>query len=162
MDEAAVAAEPRTRRDRLAEGRRRRRTRLAGVLAALGAAAIAVALTWQPAPAPTAARTAGQESDVTGAGAVDLDPDAEPGKPPSTAPGGVGLEPEKTGLPAIPAPGGKVRTGSEDEGCFPDMRSYLDAWHESGVEPEPCFTSQPPSEQRQPDGVQRTYNGERF
>ena len=146
----------------MAEGRRRRRTRLAGVLAAAGVAAITVALAWQPAsdPAPTSARTAGSEADLTG---TEAGSDAvEPAKPPSTAPGGVGVAPEKTGLPAIPAPGGKVRTGTEEEGCFPDMRSYLDEWHETGKEPEPCFTAQPPSDQRQPDGVRRSYNGERF
>lgn len=151
------APEAGTRRERLVEGRRRRRRRrLAGVLAAVGVAAIAVAVTWQPESesTPASARTA----DEVGPAIAGVDP----GKPPTTAPGGVGLEPEKTGLPAIPAPGGKVRTGPEEDGCFSDIRSYLDEWHRTGVEPDPCFTSQEPSEQRQPDGVRRTYNGERF
>ena len=150
------AAEGVTRRERLIEGRRRRRRQLAGALAAVGLAAIAIAVAWEPESesTPASARTGG-EVDPAIAG-------LDPGRPPSTAPGGVGPAPEKTGLPAVPAPGGKVRTGSEDEGCFSDIRSYLDEWHRTGREPDPCFTSQEPSDQKQPDGVRRTYNGERF
>jgi hypothetical protein len=84
------------------------------------------------------------------------------GKPPTNAPGGVGPAPEKTGLPAVPAPGGKVRTGTKEQGCFSSKQEYIDQWDRTGKEPDPCFTTQPPSDQPQPDGVKRTYNGERF
>jgi hypothetical protein len=87
---------------------------------------------------------------------------ADTAKPPTTGPGGVGTAPDKTGLPAVNAPGGRVRTGTPEEGCFASMREYLDAWDRTGVEPDPCFTSQQPADQPQPDGVVRSYNGEKF
>lgn len=83
-------------------------------------------------------------------------------KPPTTGPGGVGAAPERTGLPAIPAEGGRVRTGTKEQGCFASMREYLDAWDRTGQEPDPCFTSQDAADQSQPDGVVRSYNGEKF
>jgi hypothetical protein len=143
---------------RLLERQRRQRSRLAVLLAIVGLAAVTVALTWEPeserGPAPVRSAGLTEVPETSG-------PPTEP-KPPTTGPGGVGVAPEKTGLPAVPAPGGKVRTGTEEEGCFSDIREYLDQWHRTGVEPDPCFTTQPPSDQEQPDDVVRTYNGERF
>lgn len=135
--------------------RRRQRRRLAAALAAAGLAVLALALAWDPGSGSAPAGTAG----TGGSGVVDP---VGADKPPSTGPGGVGKAPEKTGLPAVPTPGGKVRTGSADQGCFSDIRAYLDQWHRTGVEPDPCFTAQSPSEQDQPDDVVRSYNGERF
>jgi hypothetical protein len=83
-------------------------------------------------------------------------------KEPTNNPGGVGDNPEKTGLPAVPAEGGRVRTGTKEEGCFGSMREYLDAWDRTGQEPDPCFTSQDAADQSQPGGVVRSYNGEKF
>jgi hypothetical protein len=83
-------------------------------------------------------------------------------KPPSTEPGGVGTNPQKTGLPAIPPSGGRVRTGTKEQGCFANMREYLDAWDRTNQEPDPCFLPQDPAAQPQPDGVVRSYNGEKF
>ncbi len=140
---------------------RKRRRRLAAALAAAGIAAItfAVAGPFGSDSAPASSNTEG--SPATG-GAQGPGTGTGTAKPPSTAPGGVGVDPEKTGLPAIPAEGGLVRSGTKEEGCFADVRSYLEQWHKTGVEPDPCFLSQPASDQSQPSGVQRTYNGERF
>jgi hypothetical protein len=138
---------------------RRQRRLVAALLAVVGASAAIAAFAFNPASdSPRTARNAGSTAEpaageVTGSTA---------GKPPSTAPGGVGTSPEKTGLPAVPAKGGEVRTGSADEGCFDNVRQYLEQWDKTGVEPDPCFQAQPASDQDQPDGVQRTYNGERF
>jgi hypothetical protein len=55
-----------------------------------------------------------------------------------------------------------VRTGTKEEGCFANMREYLDAWDRTEQEPDPCFLSQDPADQPQPDGVVRSYNGEKF
>lgn len=142
---------------RVARNRRQRRL-VAALLAVVGASAAIAAVTFRPAsdtPGPT--RTAGSTAEPAGAVTGDTT-----GKPPSTAPGGVGTDPEKTGLPAVPADGGQVRTGSAEDGCFENVRQYLEQWDKTGVEPDPCFTAQPASNQDQPDGVQRTYNGERF
>jgi hypothetical protein len=142
---------------RAARSRRQRRL-VAVLLAVVGASAAIASLTFRPAsdsPGPT--RTAGSTAEPAGTVI-----DAPAAKPPSTAPGGVGSNPEKTGLPAVPAQGGLVRTGPAEEGCFDSVREYLEEWDRTGVEPDPCFTTQPASNQDQPDGVQRTYNGERF
>ena len=137
---------------------RRQRRMVAALLAVVGASAAVAALTYRPAAdVPGSSRTAGSTAEP--AGAVTSGTDA---KPPSTAPGGVGTNPEKTGLPAVPPEGGEVRTGTADEGCFESVRAYLEQWDRTGVEPDPCFTAQPASNQDQPDGVERTYNGERF
>jgi hypothetical protein len=142
---------------RLARSRRQRRL-VAALLAVVGASAAIAALTFRPASdSPGSARTAGSTAEPAAAVTGDTS-----GKPPSTAPGGVGANPEKTGLPAVPAEGGQVRTGSAEEGCFDNVREYLEKWDKTGVEPDPCFTAQPASNQDQPNGVQRTYNGERF
>ena len=42
------------------------------------------------------------------------------------------------------------------------MRSYLEEWHRTEQEPDPCFLPQPASGQKQPGSVQRSYNGEKF
>lgn len=138
----------------------RQRRMVAALLAVVGAAALLAAVTLRPEDEPAGStRTAGStETDGGGAG---TSAEAEEIKPPSTTPGGVGEDPEKTGLPAVPAEG-EVRTGTADEGCFDNVREYLEQWHETGVEPDPCFTAQPSSGQEQPDGVKRSYNGERF
>ncbi len=134
--------------------RRRFRRRLAIGLAAAGVIAIVVGLSWHP-----GRRDAGptRSEPVTVKGVTD-----DTAKPPSTAPGGVGTNPEKTGLPAIHPPGGRVRTGTKEEGCFANMREYLDAWDRTEQEPDPCFLPQDAADQRQPDGVVRSYNGEKF
>lgn len=143
---------------RVARSRRQRRM-VAALLAVVGASAAIAAVTFRPAAdSPASTRTAGSTADAP-AGDVTSVTDA---KPPSTAPGGVGTNPEKTGLPAVPAEGGEVRTGTAEEGCFENVRAYLEEWDRTGVEPDPCFTAQPASDQKQPEGVQRTYNGERF
>lgn len=154
-----AVSEPRqgSRWARLVE-RRRQRRRLAAALAAAGLAVLGLALAWDPG---SGSDPAGRARTAGTAGSDVVDP-VGAGKPPSTGPGGVGKAPEKTGLPSVPTPGGKVRTGSAEEGCFSDIRAYLDHWHRTGVEPEPCFTAQSPSEQDQPDDVVRSYNGERF
>lgn len=135
----------------------RRRRNLAAGLAAAGVAAIAFASVGpfgdDPAPAPSSST-----GRMPGTGAAE----GFNAKPASTAPGGVGTNPEKTGLPAVPAEGGKVRTGAKEDGCFEDVRSYLEEWHRTEIEPDPCFTAQPASDQDQPSDVQRSYNGERF
>lgn len=150
---------------------RRNRRVLAGVLAAAGLSFIALAVWGGPGSSdPTPARTAGSLTEEAPPG---TNPDgsatsassgvpAARAKEPTDGPGGVGQNPEKTGLPAKPSEGGLVRTGTEEEGCFPDMRSYLEEWHRTGVEPDPCFLAQPASGQDQPGGVQRSYNGEKF
>lgn len=142
---------------RLARSSRQRRL-VAALLAVVGASAAIAALTFRP-PSESAGSTRTAGSTAEPAGTVTGD---SVSKPPSTAPGGVGTNPEKTGLPAVPAEGGEVRTGSPDEGCFDSVREYLEKWDKTGIEPDPCFTAQPASNQDQPDGVERTYNGERF
>lgn len=143
---------------RVARSRRQRRL-VAALLAVVGASAAIAAVTFRPASESSrSTRSAGSTAEPAGAVTVD----SSGAKPPSTAPGGVGTDPEKTGLPAVPAKGGEVRTGSADDGCFDNVRAYLEQWDKTGVEPDPCFTAQPASNQDQPNGVQRTYNGERF
>ena len=137
------------------DSRRRFRRRLAVVLAVGGIVAILVGLSWHPGKH----HGTGDPAHATvNSGAVTVDT----AKPPTTGPGGVGTDPAKTGLPAVPAGGGRVRTGTKDQGCFSSMREYLDAWDKTGQEPDPCFTSQPPADQNQPSGVVRSYNGEKF
>jgi len=138
--------------------RRRLRRRLAAVLAVAGIVAIIVGLSWHPGrhssgtgPTPAANQSGSVNGPVT----------PNTAKPPTTGPGGVGADPVKTGLPAVPD-GGRVRTGTKAEGCFDTMREYLDAWDKTGVEPDPCFTAQVPADQPQPPGVARSYNGEKF
>jgi hypothetical protein len=143
------------RRARHRDARRRNRRRLALAMAVAGVVAIVVGLSWHPgrhtgtSPAPATSVKSGAVTENTA-------------KPPSTAPGGVGLDPQKTGLPAVPASGGRVRTGTKEQGCFANMREYLDAWDRTGQEPDPCFLPQDPAAQSQPDGVVRSYNGEKF
>ena len=134
--------------------RRLRRRRLAVVLAAAGVIAIAIGLSWHPGKHTVGDSTKPQPVTVNGV----TDNTA---KPPTTGPGGVGDSPEKTGLPAVPA-SGRVRTGTKEQGCFANMREYLDAWDRTGQEPDPCFIAQDPAAQPQPDGVVRSYNGEKF
>ncbi|HEV7864358.1 MAG TPA: hypothetical protein VGR20_16745 [Acidimicrobiia bacterium] len=138
------------------DNRRRNRRRVAAGLAAAGVIAIVVGLSWHP--GQHSAGTAKPQPVTVNDGSV-TDNTA---KPPSTAPGGVGLDPQKTGLPAVPAPGGRVRTGTKEQGCFANMREYLDAWDKTGQEPDPCFLSQDSADQPQPDDVVRSYNGEKF
>ena len=155
-------AEPRGRRARLIQSRRRQRRYLSFVLALAGTVGLAVGLTWDHVSGGSGsgspAKAAGLSGGKAGAGAAN----GLPVQPPANGPGGVGQNPARTGLPAVPAPGGKVRTGTKDQGCFDNIREYLDAWDRTGVEPDPCFTSQPPSNQTQPGDVARTYNGQRF
>ena len=161
--DAAPEPHPNERLAPLLDSRRRRRRRVAAAVAVVGAMALGAGLIWRPgfgASEPTSVEKAEKAEKAENA-PVDAATE-NVGKPPSTAPGGVGLAPEKTGLPAIPAEGGKVRTGTKDQGCFASMREYLDAWHRTEKEPDPCFIAQQPSEQKQPEGVARTYNGERF
>ncbi len=135
------------------DNRRRFRRRLAVVLAAAGVIAIIVGLSWHP----------GKNSGTTKPEPVTVNGVTDnTAKPPTTGPGGVGENPGKTGLPAAKAPGGRVRTGTKEEGCFANMREYLDAWDRTEQEPDPCFLPQEPAEQQQPDGVVRSYNGEKF
>jgi hypothetical protein len=143
------------RRTRHRDARRRNRRRIAAVMAVAGVVAIVAALSWHPGK-----HTGTSKSPATSvkSGAVT----ENTAKPPSTAPGGVGLDPQKTGLPAVPASGGRVRTGTKEQGCFANMREYLDAWDRTGQEPDPCFLPQDPAAQPQPDGVVRSYNGEKF
>jgi hypothetical protein len=133
--------------------RRQFRRRLAIGLAAAGVIAIIVGLSWHPGKgdAGTTKPEPVTVNDVT----------ENTAKPASTGPGGVGANPEKTGLPAV-KPGGRVRTGTKEEGCFATMREYQDAWDRTGQEPDPCFLPQEPANQPQPDGVVRSYNGEKF
>lgn len=140
------------------DSRRRFRRRLAVVLAAAGVIAIIVGLSWHPGKHHSGDGNGTPGSVTVNSGAVT----ANTAKPPSTAPGGVGTNPQKTGLPAVPAPGGRVRTGTREQGCFATMREYLDAWDKTGQEPDPCFTTQDPAGQKQPDSVVRSYNGEKF
>lgn len=135
--------------------RRRLRRRLAIGLGAAGVIAIVVGLSWNPGN-DKGDGTKPQPVTVNGGVTENT------AKPPTTGPGGVGEAPEKTGLPAIPAEGGRVRTGTKEQGCFASMREYLDAWDRTEVEPDPCFTSQDAADQSQPDGVVRSYNGEKF
>jgi hypothetical protein len=136
--------------------RRRLRRRLAAALAVAGIVAIIVGLTWHPGR-HAAGDGHGQPQPVTVNGSVSQNT----AKPPTTGPGGVGTNPVRTGLPAVPD-GGRVRTGTKEQGCFDSMREYLDAWDRTGQEPDPCFTAQAPADQPQPAGVVRSYNGERF
>ena len=135
------------------DNRRRFRRRLAIGLAAAGAIAIIVGLSWHPGKSADGAKP----QPVTVNGVTD-----NTAKPATTGPGGVGENPEKTGLPAAKAPGGRVRTGTREEGCFANMREYLDAWDRTEQEPDPCFLPQDAADQPQPDGVMRSYNGEKF
>jgi hypothetical protein len=124
-------------------------------LAVAGVAAIAFGLTGNP----------GGGGDGRGPQQVEVKEGSvtnDTSKAPTTGPGGVGTAPDKTGLPALNTPGGRVRTGTQEEGCFANMREYLDAWDRTGEEPDPCFISQQPADQPQPDGVVRSYNGEKF
>ncbi|MGH8999412.1 MAG: hypothetical protein ACRDY7_08480 [Acidimicrobiia bacterium] len=155
---------------------RRSRRSLAAVMAVMGVAAIGLAMNVGEPERPTlgGSKSAGSLEGSSDASVDGVDADqGDPAEPsgdgatftpgaPTNKPGGVGKAPEKTGLPARPPEGGLVRSGSAEDGCFPDMRSYLDAWHETGQEPVPCFTPQEPSGQRQPEDVKRSYNGERF
>lgn len=136
------------------DGRRRLRRRVAVGLAAAGVIAIVVGLSWK----------GGDGGDTTDPQPVTVNGGVtqNTAKEPTSNPGGVGENPEKTGLPAVPPDGGRVRTGTKEEGCFASMREYLDAWDRTGVEPDPCFISQGAAEQPQPDGVVRSYNGEKF
>ena len=134
------------------DNRRRLRRRLAIGLAAAGLIAIIVGLSWQPGNDGTP-----KPEPVTVNGVTE-----NTAKEPTNNPGGVGDNPDKTGLPAVKAPGGRVRTGTREEGCFASMREYLDAWDRTEQEPDPCFLPQEPADQPQPDGVKRSYNGEKF
>ncbi|HEV3362789.1 MAG TPA: hypothetical protein VG795_01390 [Acidimicrobiia bacterium] len=136
------------------DNQRRFRRRLAIGLAAAGVIAIVIGLSWQPGKNDAGPN---KPEPVTVNGVTD-----NTAKPPTTGPGGVGTNPEGTGLPAVPATGGRVRTGTKEEGCFANMRDYLDAWDRTGQEPDPCFLPQAPADQQQPDGVVRSYNGEKF
>jgi len=137
------------------DSRRRLRRRVAIGLAAAGVVAIVVGLSLGTG---TDKGDGTKPQPVTVNGGVT----ENTAKPPTTGPGGVGAAPERTGLPAIPAEGGRVRTGTKEQGCFASMRDYLDAWDRTGQEPDPCFTSQDAADQSQPDGVVRSYNGEKF
>lgn len=137
------------------DNRRRLRRRAAMALAAAGVVAIAFGLVGNP----------GKPGDTSGPQTVEVKEGAvtrDTAKPPTTGPGGVGAAPEKTGLPAMNSPGGRVRTGTKEEGCFASLREYLDAWDRTEQEPDPCFLPQEPAQQQQPDGVVRSYNGEKF
>ena len=144
------------RRARHLAQRRRLRRRLAAGLAAAGVVAIVVGLSWNPGKSDGG--TSSPEPVTVNEGGVT----ENTAKPPSTGPGGVGENPAQSGLPSAQAPGGRVRTGTKEEGCFASMREYLDAWDRTGEEPDPCFLPQAPAEQPQPDGVVRSYNGEQF
>ena len=154
------AAEPRPseRRTRLRDDRRRQRRWVAAAVALVGTISLAAGLAQGPL-APSSSEQGGPASDTNQT--VIVGP-GEDGKPPTNRPGGVGPDPEKTGLPAVPAPGGRVRTGTREQGCFGSIQEYRDQWNKTGEEPDPCFTSQPASNQPQPSGVKRSYNGERF
>ena len=134
------------------DNRRRSRRRLAVGLAAAGVIAIIVGLSWHP----------GKNADGTKPQPVTVNGVTDnTAKPATTGPGGVGANPEKTGLPAA-NPGGRVRTGTREEGCFANMREYLDAWDRTEQEPDPCFLPQDAADQQQPSNVVRSYNGEKF
>jgi hypothetical protein len=153
--DADVDASDEGRWARHRDARRRNRRRVAVIMAVAGVSAVVAGLSWHPGkhtgatPSPATSVKSGAVTENTA-------------KPPSTAPGGVGLDPQKTGLPAVPASGGRVRTGTREQGCFANMREYLDAWDRTGQEPDPCFLPQDPAAQPQPDGVVRSYNGEKF
>ena len=138
------------------DSRRRLRRRAAAGLGAAGVIAIVVGLSWNPGQGDVDTTT--PEPVTVNEGNVTPDT----AKSPTMGPGGVGENPDKTGLPAVQAPGGRVRTGTKEQGCFANMREYLDAWDKTGQEPDPCFIAQDPAEQPQPDGVVRSYNGEKF
>ena len=137
--------------------RRSSRRRVAAVMAVAGVVAIVAGLSWHPGKHRAGSTNPPPATTVNGGAVTD-----NTAKPPSTAPGGVGLDPQKTGLPAVPPSGGRVRTGTKEQGCFANMREYLDAWDRTGQEPDPCFLPQDPAAQPQPDGVVRSYNGEKF
>jgi hypothetical protein len=134
------------------DGRRRLRRRVAVGLAAAGVVAIVAGLSL----GSNGGSDKPEPVSVNGGVTVNT------AKAPTNNPGGVGENPERTGLPAVPAEGGKVRTGTREEGCFASMREYLDAWDRTGQEPDPCFLSQDAADQQQPNGVVRSYNGEKF
>lgn len=136
------------------DNRRRFRRRLAVGLAAAGVIAIVIGLSWHPGKNDAGTN---KPKPVTVNGVTE-----NTAKPATTGPGGVGENPEKTGLPSVQAPGGRVRTGTREEGCFANMREYLDAWDRTEQEPDPCFLPQDAADQPQPDGVVRSYNGEKF
>lgn len=139
----------------------RQRRIVAGLLAVVGVAALTAAVTFRPDADPADSSRPGGSGQADAVGADS----GQNGKTATTGPGGVGEDPEKTGLPAEPAgepEEGQVRTGTAEEGCFDNVREYLEQWHQTGVEPDPCFTAQPASGQEQPGDVQRSYNGERF
>jgi hypothetical protein len=136
--------------------RRRLRRRLAAGLAAAGVVALIAGLSWHPGK-HRGTGTTGPEPVTVNSGAVT----PNTAKPPATGPGGVGTNPQRTGLPAV-QPGGRVRTGTKEQGCFNSMREYLDAWDKTGHEPDPCFVAQDPANQPQPSGVVRSYNGQKF
>jgi hypothetical protein len=140
------------------DSRRRFRRRLAIVLGVAGVVAIVIGLSWHPGKHHSGDNNGTPQSVTVNSGAVT----ENTAKPPTTGPGGVGTDPEKTGLPAVPPGGGRVRTGTKEQGCFSSMREYLDAWDKTGQEPDPCFTTQSPADQPQPGGVVRSYNGEKF
>jgi hypothetical protein len=142
------------RRARRAGGRRQVRRRAALGLAVAGMAAIVFGLAWNPG---NGEHGGPQQVEVKEGSVTE-----NTAKPPTTGPGGVGTAPDQTGLPALNAPGGRVRTGTKEQGCFANMREYLDAWDRTGEEPDPCFISQTPADQPQPDNVVRSYNGEKF
>ncbi len=157
--ERAAEPLPTERLARLQDVRRRQRRWVAAGVALVGTISLAAGL----ARGPLAPSTVEQQ-DRPGS-AADLSDVVDAGQentPASNEPGGVGPDPEKTGLPAQPAPGGKVRTGTREQGCFASILEYREQWHSTGVEPDPCFISQPASGQPQPDGVKRSYNGHRF
>jgi hypothetical protein len=155
--EAVEAAEPRGRRAHLIAGRRRQRRLVAVALAVAGIVVLVLGLNSQP-----GSFVGGSSGTSTGSVRDGGVVNGRTGRPAVTGPGGVGQNPARTGLPAEPAPGGKVRTGTKEQGCFDSVREYLDAWDRTGVEPDPCFTSQPASNQPQPNDVNRTYNGQPF
>jgi hypothetical protein len=128
-------------------------------VALVGGMSLIVGLMWGEEGPSTSKQAKRTRSAANQSGVVEP---GQPGKLPTNGPGGVGPDPGRTGLPAVPAPDGKVRTGTKEQGCFGSIREYLDQWHRTGREPDPCFTVQPPSQQPQPDGVNRSYNGERF
>jgi hypothetical protein len=138
-----------------ARRRRRLRRRLAAGLGVAGVIVIIAGLSWHPDKHNTG--TTKPQPVTVNSGAVT----PNTAKPPTTGPGGVGNNPQRTGLPAA-QPGGRVRTGTKEQGCFNSMREYLDAWDRTGQEPDPCFVAQDPANQPQPNGVVRSYNGEKF
>ena len=87
----------RGRRARHLAGRRQRR-RVATVMAVVGVAAIVFGLSWHPGR-HRPGTTPREPATTVNSGAVT----ENTAKPPTTGPGGVGVNPERTGLPAVPA-----------------------------------------------------------